>query len=851
MRDGNFHLQASNFDNTYAVGYEKIGNFVQEVTSSVDRDYDDVPEEDRKAVGSSKLRLLVGASIVNEIRKAVKDQTKYECSAGIAHNKILAKLTAGMNKPNKQTILPIDSIPTLFNDLAINKVKSMGGKLGEEVCAKLSVKTMSDLVKFSEAELQQHFQARVGSWLYWMARGIELERVTPKFMSKSIAVSKNFRGKNEISSSLTLKFWLTELAKEIVERLEKDAADCNRSSKSLIVGFTQGPENSNNNVASTRTIPLNGHSVNTYTADQIADEAFQMIKKNSTKFLKAEGTVLMHLNIKHLAITAGKFEENNPSGQPGASNSIQALLKNHKKAEPKAAAPLVPEFSSDGKSKCATLEMLKKFEMKSPKGMQRKPEEKKASSELAQSTSALEPPSEQSPAKTENLKKHSLTTPFQLMTSETFDGEFAVKGLSTLKHWTGVLIEKLCRAIHKESSENKRSPQVFILKFKQAVGSSKVKVFKNFPLSAFKDKIIDVDVIVESMKHSKSFFDVEGKIRDPIVQLELVASDYKNNESWEFTVKNTKPVPVVFLNETLSPSVAEEVVGNSDEEEETCTMKDESDEEMDVELGNYLRAELEEIDRAEQSRAGEKVEEEESYQDSSEEESDSPRYSPIFEKGDFMEDTEEVPEQTKAASPAKENVQQQPVAETSNQSGASYLQTYAEFNPDPQLLELLNPKQECPECGKMVAKLDMVSHLDHHLAFQIANDQRQEFRSQKKTSGSPLTPYQSVSKKTKKAKSKSKSSKAPVNLIEKYAVKKPPDTTNEAAEGKIKCEQCGSLIPAAEYVTHLDYHYAKKLRAENLVAKPKAEPNRKRPASAQKSQPKMKALKTYFSANNQ
>lgn len=227
LRNNSFQLQPANFVNTYAVGYESIGLFVQDVTSSVDKSYDHVPEEERKSYASSKLRLLIGSSIVNEIRRAVKEQTNYDCSAGISHNKILAKLTCGFNKPNKQTILPIESISSLFDDLAVNKVKSLGGKLGEEVCSKLNAKTMSDILKYSESELQQHFQARIGSWLYLMARGIDLEKVTPKFMSKSIAVSKNFRGKNEISSMLTLKFWLKELSKEIVERLQKDEADCN------------------------------------------------------------------------------------------------------------------------------------------------------------------------------------------------------------------------------------------------------------------------------------------------------------------------------------------------------------------------------------------------------------------------------------------------------------------------------------------------------------------------------------------------------------------------------------------------------------------------------------------------
>lgn len=74
----------------------------------------DVPEEDRKAYKKSDIKLLIGASIVSEIRAAVKEQTGYECSAGIAHNRVLAKLVCGMNKPNKQTILPLRHLKTMY-----------------------------------------------------------------------------------------------------------------------------------------------------------------------------------------------------------------------------------------------------------------------------------------------------------------------------------------------------------------------------------------------------------------------------------------------------------------------------------------------------------------------------------------------------------------------------------------------------------------------------------------------------------------------------------------------------------------------------------------------------------------
>lgn len=117
---GKFALQPNALKNTYVVGYPSIGEYVQEISERITKPTDDdfefaeISEEDRKSLKKSDIKLLIASSIVSEIRAAVKEKTGYECSAGIAHNKVLAKLVCGLNKPNKQTIIPLKHIPDLF-----------------------------------------------------------------------------------------------------------------------------------------------------------------------------------------------------------------------------------------------------------------------------------------------------------------------------------------------------------------------------------------------------------------------------------------------------------------------------------------------------------------------------------------------------------------------------------------------------------------------------------------------------------------------------------------------------------------------------------------------------------------
>lgn len=48
-------------------------------------------------------QLLAAAHLASYIRKEIFDQLKFTTSAGIAHNKLIAKLVGNLNKPNLQT----------------------------------------------------------------------------------------------------------------------------------------------------------------------------------------------------------------------------------------------------------------------------------------------------------------------------------------------------------------------------------------------------------------------------------------------------------------------------------------------------------------------------------------------------------------------------------------------------------------------------------------------------------------------------------------------------------------------------------------------------------------------------
>ncbi|XP_070697140.1 DNA polymerase eta [Pempheris klunzingeri] len=185
---------------------------------------------------SAELQLTVGALIVEEMRAAVEKHTGFRCSAGISHNKVLAKLACGLNKPNRQTVLPLDSVTELFSSLPISKIRNLGGKMGVSITETLGVENMGDLTRFSQAELGQHFGEKTGQWLYDLCRGIEFEAVKARQLPKSIGCSKNFPGKTSLATREQVQYWLHQLALELEERLTKDREVNGRVARLLTVG---------------------------------------------------------------------------------------------------------------------------------------------------------------------------------------------------------------------------------------------------------------------------------------------------------------------------------------------------------------------------------------------------------------------------------------------------------------------------------------------------------------------------------------------------------------------------------------------------------------------------------------
>ncbi|XP_072757265.1 DNA polymerase eta [Anoplolepis gracilipes] len=279
--------------NTYVVGYSEINKNDEEERSQGLQTW--ITDSFKELHDTQAQKLAVAGVIVEEIRASIYKETRFRCSAGIARNKILAKLACGLHKPNCQTILPEAAVSSLYSTLPIKKVRNLGGKLGDVVVDSLGCNVMGDLMQYSLEQLQKRFDEKTGFWLYNIARGIDDEPVINRLLAKSIAACKKFPGKQAITSLDVLKHWAGDLAAEVCERLEQDFEENHRRATLLTIFYHYYQNKSI--VSQTRSLVLNS-----YKPDKIASQCVDVITK------------AIQCPVAYMGISASKFVPSKESG---------------------------------------------------------------------------------------------------------------------------------------------------------------------------------------------------------------------------------------------------------------------------------------------------------------------------------------------------------------------------------------------------------------------------------------------------------------------------------------------------------------------------------------------------------
>ncbi|XWS67377.1 hypothetical protein CRYUN_Cryun04dG0002100 [Craigia yunnanensis] len=252
--------------------------------------------------------LACGILIVAELRMEVLKETEFTCSAGIAHNKMLAKLASVMNKPAQQTAVPFSSVKGLLNTLPIRKMKQLGGKLGTSLQIDMGVNTVGDLLQFSEEKLQERYGINTGTWLWNISRGISGEAVEGRLLPKSHGSGKTFPGPRALKTVPAVQHWLNQLCEELSERLCSDL-DQNRRIAHTLTLHARAYKSSHSD--SLKKFPSKSCPLR-YGTSKIQEDAFNLFQAGLREYIglygvKTQGSHYSGWGITSLSVSASKI----------------------------------------------------------------------------------------------------------------------------------------------------------------------------------------------------------------------------------------------------------------------------------------------------------------------------------------------------------------------------------------------------------------------------------------------------------------------------------------------------------------------------------------------------------------
>jgi DNA polymerase IV len=129
-------------------------------------------------------------SLALTIRELIFERTRLTASAGIAPNKLLAKIASDINKPNGQFEVKPDAVMEFISPLPVRKLWGIG-RMAEQKLEHAGVRTCGDMQRFSRPELHALF-GKFGAELYELCRGIDHRPVEPNRERKSLSTEQTF-----------------------------------------------------------------------------------------------------------------------------------------------------------------------------------------------------------------------------------------------------------------------------------------------------------------------------------------------------------------------------------------------------------------------------------------------------------------------------------------------------------------------------------------------------------------------------------------------------------------------------------------------------------------------------------
>ncbi|OAT79441.1 DNA polymerase IV [Desulfotomaculum copahuensis] len=163
-------------------------------------------------------RNLLGSpvEIARKLKERIRNEVGVTCSVGIGPNKLLAKMAAGLQKPDGLTVLEEKDVPVRLWPLPVRKLFGVGPRY-ERHLRQFNIHTIGDLANFPVDVLKRRFGVN-GEVLWLCARGVDYSPVDPgslemvKSVGQQITLPRDYRGGE-------VKVVVLELADQVARRV--------------------------------------------------------------------------------------------------------------------------------------------------------------------------------------------------------------------------------------------------------------------------------------------------------------------------------------------------------------------------------------------------------------------------------------------------------------------------------------------------------------------------------------------------------------------------------------------------------------------------------------------------------
>ncbi|WP_269523159.1 DNA polymerase IV [Coraliomargarita parva] len=162
-----------------------------------------------------------GVDIAAEIRACIQHETGLTASAGIAPNKLIAKIASDWNKPDGQCVVHPSRGAAFMETLPVRRIWGIGPKSAAKL-AELGIETCGQLQLLEQRELVRHFGS-FGLELYQLCRGIDERPVVANRIRKSLSNEHTFQ--QDLESLNDCRAVLRRQHTELLEDLKQSAAD--------------------------------------------------------------------------------------------------------------------------------------------------------------------------------------------------------------------------------------------------------------------------------------------------------------------------------------------------------------------------------------------------------------------------------------------------------------------------------------------------------------------------------------------------------------------------------------------------------------------------------------------------